>query len=104
MIRGIGIDIVEHDRINLEVVKKICTEEELLIYQTKKSDKLRIEYIASRFAAKEAIIKATNKKYTLKEIELSNDKNGKIKSNIKNIKISIAHEEHYSVAIAILEE
>ena len=101
MIKGIGTDIVEHSRINLKISRKILTKKEMLIFEQHHN---KIEFLASRFCLKEAIIKATNKKYKFSEIEIFNDENGAIKTNLENIMISIAHEHNYSIAFCIWEE
>ena len=101
MIKGIGIDIVEHNRINIKIAHKILTKKELMIFNEKKN---QVEYLASRFCVKEAIIKATNKKYTFQDLEIINNDDGQLIVNQKNLKISLSHEKNYSVGICIWEE
>ncbi len=101
MIKGIGIDIVEHERVNLKLAARVLSTNE---YQEFKNTKRQIEYFASRFAAKEAVIKATNKKYLLRDIEFKSLESGKLVSNIEGIHVSISHEKKYSVAMAVWEE
>ncbi|MBE1555194.1 holo-ACP synthase [Sporosarcina limicola] len=63
MISGIGLDIVEIDRIaeldarSQKFRARILTIEELMIYEALKSHR-RTEFLAGRFAAKEAFAKA----------------------------------------------
>ncbi len=102
MVKGIGTDIVAHNRINLKIANKILTANELEIYNNL-NDNLKLEHLASRFAAKEAIIKATNKQFNLSSIEILNKESGKPYSNIEGISLSISHEKDYSVAFAIWE-
>lgn len=104
MIKGIGCDIVENKRIKLKIAKKILTSNELIFFNDINSEKRKIEFLASRFAAKEAIIKATNNKVDMKEIEVSNLNSGKPISNILGVHLSISHEDNYSIAYAIYEE
>lgn len=101
MIKGIGCDIVQNDRVNLKIARKILTQKELEIFESKSN---KLEYLASRFAAKEAVIKATNKKYSFKEIEITNNEFGQPICNILEIMISISHEKNYSIAYAIWED
>jgi len=101
MIKGIGCDIVDIDRIKLKISDKILCEEELLKFNDSKNKE---QFLASRFAAKEAIIKATNKKYLFKDIIISNDKYGAPTTNIEGIKITISHEKNIAIAFAIWEE
>lgn len=104
MIKGIGTDIVEHQRINLNIAKRILTSAEFARFNSL-NDGLQVEYLASRFAAKEAIVKATNREYTVNQIEILNYPSGKpYCSNIDNIELSISHEKKYSVAFAIWYE
>ncbi len=103
MIKGIGTDIVAHSRINLKIASKILSKKEFEIFDGLNED-LKIEFLASRFAAKEAIIKATDKQYNLSKIEIFSYESGKPYSNIEGISISISHEKEYSIAFAIWEE
>lgn len=104
MVIGIGTDIIENSRVNEKIAKRILTENEQNIYQAKHPD-LKTEYLASRFAAKEAIVKATNKQYSVNQIEILNDVSGKpYCSNIPGIELSISHEREYSVAFAIYQQ
>ncbi len=104
MILGVGTDIVKNDRVNLKIAKRIFTEAEYGKYLDI-NDGLKIEHVASRFAAKEAIVKATNKAFSINNIEILNDENGKpYCSNIEGIELSISHEQDYSVAFAIYQK
>lgn len=98
MISGLGCDIVKHERINLKIAKKVLFDEELVLLE-KSSDK--IEFLASRFAIKEAIIKAMNREIGFSDIRVSNDKFGKPICNIPGIMITTSHEKDYSMAVAI---
>lgn len=63
MIKGIGLDIVELDRVarldgrNAKFRERILSEKELQIYETLSGNR-KIEYLAGRFASKEAFSKA----------------------------------------------
>ena len=115
MITGTGIDIVNINRIkkNLEehsekFIVKILSEEEIKIIPSVR----REEFIAGRFAAKEAIFKAISKNinntsnWLWKNIEIYNDEKGRpiadiSKLEIKNIisqDLSISHIENYAMA------
>ncbi|MFH1326514.1 MAG: holo-ACP synthase [archaeon] len=65
--------------------------------------------LAGKFCAKEAVKKALQKNISIKDIEILNDKEGKIFVNIKGklnkmIKCSISHTKKYATAIAIIEK
>ena len=125
MIYGIGTDVVEVKRIRevlnkygIALAKKILTSQELLTYK-------RIEgkenFLAKRFAAKEAFAKAlgTGMRFPVnfKSIEVFHDSLGKpkiktipkltslVKShNIKHCHLSISDEKNIAVAFVILEQ
>ncbi len=123
MILGIGVDIIEIDRIkkvidrfDFRFLNKIYTENEIE-YCINKVNKY--QHFAARFAAKEAIYKALSeaeqKIANWKNIEVFNQKNGlpivktsgKLKeylSDDKEIKLSISHSENYVVCFAILNK
>ena len=109
MILGIGIDIIENNRITDKnsngIANKILTTKEKEIYNTKIGRK-KVEYLSGRFAIKEAIYKAINdyEEPTWKEIETYNSENGKPVAIYKNHKllVSISHEKNYTIAEAIL--
>ncbi len=111
----IGIDIVEHkkmeEKINDNFIKRILSDDELKYYNLIKSSKRKLEYISSRFAAKEAIFKAYkcgdgSTSYT--DISILNNSDGSpyvvFRENDDIIKISISHTDNYSVANVILKK
>jgi holo-[acyl-carrier protein] synthase len=122
LILGVGIDIVEIRRIksamegNDRFLEKIFTATEL---EYLKSRNLRVEYVAGRFAAKEAVAKALGtgfRGFDFKDIEIDRTTLGKpiviLKGKAKliakkegqyNIHLSISHGEDSAVAYAILE-
>ncbi len=116
MITGTGIDIVNLDRIKKlldehgeRFMTKVLSDEE-----RKSIPKVRIEeYIAGRFAAKEALAKATDKKFTPTTVSVLNDKNGKpyfagefINGTLagSRVHLSITHDTGYAAAFVIIEE
>ncbi|MGD0281678.1 MAG: holo-ACP synthase [Dissulfurispiraceae bacterium] len=120
MIKGIGIDIVETDRIRDAVQKwgdkflnKIFNDIEISYCNKKKNI---YECFAARFAAKEAFIKAlSDLEYDgemprLTNIVILNHASGKPCISVREdlaerhvINLSISHERHYAVAMVILE-
>jgi holo-[acyl-carrier protein] synthase len=122
-ILGIGVDIVEIDRMKAAINKwgahflnKIFTEREIKYSNSKR---FCHQHFAARFAAKEAVVKAfggTNK-YPIQwtDIEILNDKEGrpvvefsgdaiKLKElkNIDQVMLTLSHSKHYAVANAML--
>ncbi len=85
LIEGIGLDLVEIDRIDRAVsrnerfARRILSTREYETYATLQS-KRRLEFLAGRFAAKEAFSKARGtgitKGCTFQDIEVLNDRAG----------------------------
>ncbi len=118
-----GIDIIEIDRIRKSIqemgdifINKIYTCKEIEYCESKKIQ--RYQHYAARFAAKEAAFKAVSalceNKYDIswKDIEVTNDKNGRPKVEIKNIEklnnmntnidISISHNKENAIANVVI--
>ena len=106
MIKGIGCDIVDLNRLNDNLASKILTVKELEIYKNKKSIKQKREFLGGRFAGKEAFFKAAGIENGLSsfcDIEILNDSQGKPFLNYPNSFISIAHENDYVIAYVVVE-
>jgi len=125
MIIGIGIDLVEIERIHDSVEKfghrfldRIFTQAEIEYCQRKAH---RYQHFAARFAAKESILKAIgtglSEGITWHEIEIVNNELGKpvfvCKGNfdrilrefgVENIYLSLSHSQKYAIAMTILEK
>lgn len=114
MIIGIGIDLIEVERIrkliekNPRFIQKIFTPQEIRYSQEKIN---KYQHFAARFAAKEAFFKALGRKIKWKEVGLINLPSGKpeLKINTKEkfpferANVSIAHLSEYALAMVILE-
>lgn len=123
MIKGIGIDIVEIDRVKEAVEKygdsfleKVFTEKEIKYCRSRKV--LKYPELAVRFAAKEAYAKAlgtgikgfgrSNHGVHWKDIEVVNNSHGKPLFSIKGeisekAQVSLSHSHDYAVAFVVLE-
>jgi len=113
---GIGVDIIEISRFkrlasrkNSIFLKKIFTQKELKYCFAKKNP---AGSLAARFAAKEAVIKATSRfmAISMNEIEIVNNKNNapiaiihnkKMKANIS---VSMSHSKDHAIAFAICHD
>lgn len=106
-ISGLGVDIVETARIKKAAresfLKRVYSASELKVCMKSAN---KYEKLAARFAAKEAVIKALNKKdIPLNKIEIINELSGrptvKIKGLNKNLMISISHCKQYACAVCL---
>jgi len=110
--KGIGVDIVEISRIKAiskreKFVGKILSEQEKSIYVNLKSEKRQLEYLAGRFAMKEAIYKAAphickGKQFT--EFSILNDETGAPyleETMDATFMMTLSHSENYVVAFAV---
>jgi holo-[acyl-carrier protein] synthase len=115
MIVGIGIDIIEIERIEKMIegqpkfIERILTEKERRVACSLKG-KRRSEFVAGRFAAKEAYSKALGtgigKEVSFLHIEITNDERGKpvlLANTNHTIHLSISHSREFAVAQVILE-
>jgi holo-[acyl-carrier protein] synthase len=124
MIKGMGIDIAEVERIKRSVEKfkenfisRIFTEKEQQLAENRKDF---ATFYAGRWAAKEAISKALGcgigEQCSFTDIEILNDANGKPEAELKGnaletfkklnaefLHITISHEGKNAVAMAIIE-
>ncbi len=118
-LKGIGIDIVDIHRIerlfNLYsqvFVDKILGQDEKLIYFKLQHSLKKISYLAKRFAAKEAIVKAFGYGMgiiSLKDIQILNNHLGQPQVILKNVplnecSISISDTHTLAIAVAIITQ
>jgi phosphopantethiene--protein transferase domain len=98
VIKGVGIDIVSVERIGKvlenygeKFIDRILTESEKS--ELKKKGNL-VEFLAGRFAAKEAITKTLEKSIPFNKIEITyNDFSKPIAKDFPDIYLSISHEK-----------
>ncbi|MCZ0875531.1 holo-ACP synthase [Peribacillus sp. AS_2] len=115
MIKGIGVDITELDRMETMINRqprlkeRILTESEILIFE-KLNGRRKVEYFAGRFAAKEAFSKANGtgigKHLSFLDIEIISDDKGKpviSKPFSEGVHLSISHSRDYAVAQVVIE-
>jgi holo-[acyl-carrier protein] synthase len=122
VIKGIGIDIEEHERIRSmmaryenDFLEKIFTDREIS-YSLSKSDPA--QHFTARFAAKEAFSKAAGTgwrgAFRWKDVEIENDEFGKPILVLHNetreqfstcsLHVSLSHSGSYAVACVCIEE
>ncbi len=117
MIIGTGIDIVELRRIE-QIVKKQPRFIERILTEMERADyaalheRRKIEWLAGRFAAKEAFVKAVgtgiSAQFRWHDVEIRNEASGKpyiavLKPFYGRIHLSISHSMDYAIASVIIE-
>lgn len=116
LIKGIGIDIVEMDRIEQASVKnkrfaaRVLTELELDRYEKLSTNKRKVEFLAGRFTAKEAFAKANGTgigSLSFQHIEVISDEAGKPCLSARGydsdkLFVSISHSKAYATAQVII--
>jgi len=124
MIVGVGVDIAETERFEKlysrygeRIARRILTDSEQVEFGRRNNP---ASYLATRFAAKEAAVKALGTGFGrgagYKSIEIKNNKQGKPmlkfinsalelarQKQVENVFVSLSDEKHYVVAVVILE-
>ncbi len=122
MIKGIGVDIIEIERIKKSMgelgdtfLQKIFTSNEIAYCNSKPN---AVQHFAARFAAKEALSKAVATgwagEFRWKDVEVMNESSGKplltLHGSMKellsqcSVFVSLSHSDNHVVAMVVLEE
>ncbi len=117
MIVGIGVDILKVSRVSKKLAKRILSNEEFRIWMSRKEN---VEFLAGRFALKEAFFKAVGtgvREYSFKDISfLVNDlgkpyieENEKIRDvkrqyGFEKIHLALSHDGGMVIAFVVLEK
>jgi holo-[acyl-carrier protein] synthase len=123
IILGVGIDIIELERIHSRSVERLAGR---ILMETERrkmphTERRKLEYVAGRFAAKEAVAKAIGtgigQALGFLDIEINANKQGvpqvKLSAQSKHalfaekevkIHLSISHSEQMVGAVAVIEE
>jgi holo-[acyl-carrier protein] synthase len=124
MVTGVGIDLVEVDRMMASMKKEsgfremVFSANEIAYCQPKTN---RFEHYAARYAAKEAFFKALGSGWmngtAFNEVEILNEQNGKPyihllgltattigEIGLKNIQVSLTHIKTMASAVVIIEK
>ncbi len=119
MIKGIGIDMVEVDRLRHIIQrwggrarKRMFTPKELACATSRKQGEFI--YLAGRFAAKEAVVKSLGQYTGWSEIEISRQENGSPRvilkgktkeaareQRVKEILVTLSHTKTHAIAEAV---
>lgn len=101
---NIGIDLAKISRFENKsdhFIKKILTKKELLVYNNLLEEK-KTQYLASRWASKEAIYKANKDEHYLSYSILNKDNGEPYVDGHEEIKISISHDGEYVIASILI--
>lgn len=104
--RSVGIDIIEINRVkNIEeFATRILSKNEIMLFNAYSLQRQQ-EFLAGRWALKEAIFKALpHENLTFKDIDISYNKFNQPVTNIKNYQLllSLSHNQTNAIAIAIV--
>ncbi|SFG97665.1 holo-ACP synthase [Sporolactobacillus nakayamae] len=116
MIKGIGVDLIELERIAKQIhhapfINRVLTQSEREQFETL-GDKRKVEYLAGHFSVKEAYAKARGtgigQTVSFQDLTISYDSFGKplLKDRTltdETIHVSITHTEHSAAAFVIIE-
>jgi len=108
MITGVGVDIVEKERIEriflkygTKFVAKILSNREIKEFNKQKTQRLKIKYLSNNFAGKESVSKAMGTGFSLgltpNLIEILRDERG---APIVKL-LGIFSEEHHSIKLSL---
>ena len=101
---NIGIDLAKISRFenkDIHFIKRVLTEKELLVYNNLLEEK-KAQYLASRWASKEAIYKANHDEHYLSYSILNKENGEPYVDGHEEIKISISHDGEYAVASVLI--
>ncbi len=122
MVRGIGVDIIEINRIRKSIdqlgehfLRKIFTPQEIAYSASKHN---MYQHLAARFAAKEAVSKALSTgwsgEFRWKDVEVMSDPSGqpritlsgklREKLTTSSVFLSISHSDTHVVAMVVIED
>lgn len=110
MIKGIGVDLVAYQRFDLthrHFIERVLTKNEQLIFDSLHSKKAQQEFLAGRFAAKEAFLKANHVglgAISFQKIEVLNTMDGVPYFTHSKAHLSISHDNGFAMAFVVLEE
>jgi len=111
MIRGVGCDVTRVARFANVDPAHVLSAAELLLYDAFGIAARKAEFLAGRFAVKEAIVKASTLRLSVKSmpsIVVLNDVNGRPyleSGQFPGLRawLSISHEAEYAIGLCILE-
>ncbi len=110
MIKGIGTDVISIQRISVEqhFIERILTPKEIELFQAIQSQERQQEFLAGRFAAKEAIMKALGTGIgpsSFHDFTILPNEMGQPQCQIQGYitHLSISHDAGVAVAVVVIE-
>jgi holo-[acyl-carrier protein] synthase len=110
MIIGVGTDILEIGRVSLTkaFIERILTPAEQTLLEQIAQDARKLEFLAGRFAAKEALMKALGTgigKSSFQDFNILPAPSGQPHCDLPgiNVFLSISHDGGFAIAMAVLE-
>ena len=127
-ILGLGMDLVENERISQvlqrfgeQFLRRIMRPEELEFVPRPLTTKRACEYVAARFAAREAAVKALGTGFsggvTLMDVQVVRSSSGKPEilffggaaqraqaMGVRGVHLTLTHTRDYAAAVVVLEE
>ena len=101
MNKGIGVDIVDIDRIEFSIVSKVLSNKEQELFNSMSIIRKK-EFLAGRFAIKEALFKAGIKSKFSELNIMYNDDGSIYLEGYDNVSVSISHEKNIAIGFAIV--
>lgn len=104
MIKGIGLDAVDVLRVKNSIAKKVLSAEEREEFEKLPLSQQSL-FLATRFAVKEALFKATQTSLSMNQVTLFHQFNGQpVIREFPKAFVTITHEAHLVIALVIIEE
>lgn len=104
MIRGIGVDLVDLRRINEYLINRVLSPREQQELATLTDPLVRQQFIGARFAAKEALYKATQTTLAMSDVTVAHRPNGEpYFVEYPTIHLSISHEKECAIAFVVAD-
>jgi len=111
VIRGIGVDVAKVERFATISPEHVLSAAELVLYGSFGIEARKREFLAGRFAVKEALIKASPSGLSVKSmpsIDVGNDINGRpylASGQLPGMRVwlSISHEADVAVGLCVIE-
>ena len=104
MIPKIGVDLVDLRRIDEHLISKVLSPSEIEEISKISNPLARCQFIGSRFAAKEALFKATQTTLSMSEVTVSHRSTGEpYFVQYPSVSLSLSHETDFAIAFVMTD-